>query len=180
MPSPPGAGLYSRVVPSRPCPVLKGDLVRSPSFLYALFSILAGCQPAAADRDSSPAAPAPTTAKTLERAVPEAVTPEVSVHNIVYVCEDGRRLAARYDGERAFLSLGERTLTLVLHPAASGARYIGEGMQWWTRAWIRPDWRPCLQGSPIRMLRQAYSVGRCGLPFRPSTEPKRADFSNSI
>ena len=133
MPSPPGAGLYSRVVPSRPCPVLKGDLVRSPSFLYALFSILAGCQPAAADRDSSPAAPAPTTAKTLERAAPEAVTPEVSVHNIVYVCENGRRLAARYDGERAFLSLGERTLTLVLHPAASGARYIGEGMQWWTR-----------------------------------------------
>ncbi|MNY41327.1 Membrane-bound lysozyme-inhibitor of c-type lysozyme [compost metagenome] len=71
--------------------------------------------------------------KAIERAAPEAVTPEVSVHNVVYRCEDGRQVAARYDGQRAFLSFSDRSLTLNLHPSASGARYVGDGMQWWTR-----------------------------------------------
>lgn len=94
---------------------------------------LSACQPSAADRDSSPAAPAPTTAKAIERAAPEAVSPEVSVHNVVYRCEDGRQVAARYDGQRAFLKLGEQSLTLNIHPSASGVRYVGAGIQWWTR-----------------------------------------------
>lgn len=94
---------------------------------------VAACQPSAADRDSSPAAPAPTTAKAIERASPAAVSPEVSVHNVVYRCEDGRRVAARYDGERAFLSLGEQSVTLTASPSASGVRYVGAGTQWWTR-----------------------------------------------
>lgn len=99
--------------------------------------VLAACQPSAADRDSSPAAPAPTTAKTLERAAPEAVSPELSVHNVVYRCTDGRTVAARYDGERAFLSVDGRSVTLNTHPSASGARYVGGGLQWWTRGMDR-------------------------------------------
>ena len=98
---------------------------------------LAACQPSAADRDTSPAAPAPTAAKTIERAAPEAVSPELSVHNVVYRCTDGRTVAARYDGERAFLSLDGRSLTLTTHPSASGARYVGGGVQWWTRGMDR-------------------------------------------
>lgn len=117
-----------------------------PALTPSLILALAACQPSAADRDSSPAAPAPTTAKTIERAAPEAVSPEVSVHNVVYRCSDGRTVAARYDGERAFLSVDGRSLTMNTHPSASGARYVGGGMQWWTRGMDQGRLSPLADG----------------------------------
>lgn len=136
-------------------------------------ALLAACQPSSADRDSSPAAPAPTTAKAIERAAPEAVSPELSVHNVVYRCTDGRTVAVRYDSERAFLSVGGSNVTLNIHPSASGARYVGPGVQWWTRGMEHGQLSPLTDG-------QTYAEPDSGVvctttaPTTPATAPDAA------
>ncbi|ODT87963.1 MliC family protein [Phenylobacterium sp. SCN 70-31] len=52
----------------------------------------------------------------------------------VYVCADGRIVRALYpDTETARLKLetGEQALKIAI--SASGARYVGQGVQWWTK-----------------------------------------------
>ena len=108
--------------------------------------LLAACQPASADRDSSPAVPAPATTRAVERAAPAAASPELSVHNVVYRCTDGRSVAVRYDSERAFVSVDGGNVTLNVHPAASGVRYVGPGVQWWTRGMTHGQLSPLAEG----------------------------------
>jgi membrane-bound inhibitor of C-type lysozyme len=85
--------------------------------LIALTLLLAGCQ-------SSPPAPAAAT-KTL-----------------AYTCDDGRLVQAGYpDTDTAELAFGGRTYRLHIAISGSGARYIGDGWQWWskgTQAWLAP------------------------------------------
>jgi len=51
-----------------------------------------------------------------------------------YRCEDGRTLQAGYpDSETAVVDVDGRAHPLRIAPAASGARYIGFGLQWWTK-----------------------------------------------
>lgn len=80
---------------------------------------LAACQQPAPDdapAPSAPVEPAPSTA------------PMVG-----YACESGTTIQARYpDSATAELVYRGQTLALRAAVAASGARYVGEGVEWWT------------------------------------------------
>jgi membrane-bound inhibitor of C-type lysozyme len=61
--------------------------------------------------------PAPGTAKTM-----------------TYHCDDGRTVQASYpDTGTAVLTLGGQVHHLRITLSASGARYAGDGWQWWTK-----------------------------------------------
>lgn len=141
--------------------------------LAPLALLTAACQPSSADRDSSPAAPAPTTAKPIERAAPVAVSPELSVHNVVYRCTDGRIVTVRYDSERAFIGVEGGNVTLNVHPSASGVRYVGPGVQWWTRGMEHGQLSPLTEG-------ETYAEPDSGVactatpPTAPATAPDAA------
>lgn len=52
----------------------------------------------------------------------------------VYHCTDGRTVLARYPTtDTAALALQGQTYTLRIAVSASGARYVGDGWQWWTK-----------------------------------------------
>lgn len=75
--------------------------------------------------DAAPAAaPAPSAATAAAAADPKSTT---------YACADGRTVTAAYDGEYAGLSVGDRAYRLRTAISASGARYVGQGLQWWTK-----------------------------------------------
>jgi membrane-bound inhibitor of C-type lysozyme len=88
--------------------------MRRPVSCAALALALAGC--------GRHAAPPPTPAAA------QPVKPAT-----VYHCADGRTVQARYDGRRAELQVGGRRYALAAAMSASGARYVGEGLQWWTK-----------------------------------------------
>jgi len=51
-----------------------------------------------------------------------------------YACADGRMIEAVYaPPDRAQLLLNERTLDMTITRSASGARYVGSGLVWWTK-----------------------------------------------
>ncbi|MDR3089418.1 MAG: MliC family protein [Desulfobulbaceae bacterium] len=52
---------------------------------------------------------------------------------ISYQCESGRRIVASYPegGDRATVFYQGKTLRLTRAVAASGARYVGDGHEWW-------------------------------------------------
>lgn len=52
----------------------------------------------------------------------------------IYQCEDGERFEVAYPNDQmAILNYQGQLLLLNLAVSASGARYIGEGWQWWTK-----------------------------------------------
>ena len=64
-----------------------------------------------------------------------ASTPSGHVHAWVnYTCSDGQVVQASYpDDNTAIIRLKGETHTLHIALSGSGARYIGEGWQWWTK-----------------------------------------------
>lgn len=81
---------------------------------------LAGC------RDTKPASsgPSPQTAG--------PVNPDPGL--TTYACVDGQRITAGYPDEKtAIVTYKGHAYTLQLARSADGARYIGYGLQWWTR-----------------------------------------------
>lgn len=79
---------------------------------------LAACQPKV-DAQAPPA----------ESAAAPAAAPATA-----YTCDDGVPVLARYpDPTTAIVDYQGRTLTLKSAMAASGVRYVGEGLQWWTK-----------------------------------------------
>lgn len=68
---------------------------------------------------------------------PRSTTPSVA-----YRCDDGRQIQANYQGtDHAVLAVDGATHRLTIARSASGARYVGEGWQWWTKggqAWLAP------------------------------------------
>lgn len=53
---------------------------------------------------------------------------------ITYGCESGRSLAASYPTDSiAFVRYAGATREMRVAVSASGARYTGDGMEWWTR-----------------------------------------------
>ena len=74
--------------------------------------------------------PAPKPAPAAAPAAP-AVS---SAATTVYACANGAAARASYpDAQTAIVDYQGRTYTLKATPAASGARYVGEGLQWWTQ-----------------------------------------------
>lgn len=58
----------------------------------------------------------------------------VSMSWVHYVCEDGRTVSALYtDPQTAQLKLAGSTHLLKIARSASGARYTGDALQWWTK-----------------------------------------------
>lgn len=67
-----------------------------------------------------------------------------------YVCEDGRTVRAAYpDPNTAIVNVGGMTRTLKVAISASGARYIGEGVQWWTKGMDQAQLSPLASGEEI-------------------------------
>lgn len=94
--------------------------------IAALGLAAAACgQPA----DEAPAA-AERAGSTLPSITGEPTTAPVTV---AYVCEDGATLSATYSGEEASVEYGGETYAMTTQMSASGARYVGDGLQWWTR-----------------------------------------------
>lgn len=61
-----------------------------------------------------------------------AVNPDPKV--TIYTCEDGRRIEAGYpDRDTAMVKVDGRPYPLKAAVAASGVRYVGYGLQWWTK-----------------------------------------------
>ncbi len=53
---------------------------------------------------------------------------------IVYTCPDGAEVIARYpDTTTAVIRYKGKVHTLKTAPTGDGARYIGDGLQWWTK-----------------------------------------------
>lgn len=69
---------------------------------------------------------------------------------LTYRCEDGRTLRAAYpDSETAILEVGGQTHRLNVARSASGARYVGDGWQWWTKGMADGMIAPLAPGEEI-------------------------------
>ena len=94
---------------------------------------------AACEKKTEAPKPAPTEdalAQTPPPAAPATPTSDAAAagKEIVYACADGAVLKARYpDDKTAVVEYGGQTRTLTVAMSASGARYVGEGLQWWTK-----------------------------------------------
>ena len=83
-------------------------------------------------------------AKTAEK-TPAPVAPTAS-----YVCDDGRTIRASYpDSDTAIVEVDGRTRTLKIAISASGARYTGDGLQWWTKGVDQGQLSPLAPGEDI-------------------------------
>lgn len=61
-----------------------------------------------------------------------AVNPDPKV--TLYTCEDGRQVEAGYpDAQTAMVKVEGRPYPLKVAMSGSGARYVGYGLQWWTK-----------------------------------------------
>lgn len=68
----------------------------------------------------------------------------------VYRCADGRQVAAIYpDHDTAVLTFDGSRHVLHVALSASGARYVGEGWQWWTRGMHEGSLAPLRAGETI-------------------------------
>ncbi|CAN7239903.1 MliC family protein [Phenylobacterium sp. LjRoot225] len=82
----------------------------------------------ACERPGDPASAAPPKAP----AVAAPVNPDPGVRT--YRCDDGRSVQAGYpDRDTAVVDVDGHAYTLKAQAAASGVRYVGFGLQWWTK-----------------------------------------------
>lgn len=87
---------------------------------------LAVCAALAACQQPEPAAPP---------AAPAEPSAPVQGTLAVYSCESGRTVSVQYDGRQsAVVTYDDQTYQTRIVEAASGARYSGSGIQWWTAA----------------------------------------------
>jgi membrane-bound inhibitor of C-type lysozyme len=95
----------------------------APAVVLAPLLAFAACSrsPEPAPAAAAPEGPHPT---------PPAAS---AVTTSVYECPDGRKITATYDRQSAELRIGDKTYRLKTAISASGARYVGDGVQWWTK-----------------------------------------------
>ena len=87
----------------------------------AALSATAACQQNAPEQPAAPAEPAPATG--------------ADVAAVAYACQSGQLIQARYpDKTTARLTYKGQDFVLRSAPAATGARYIGQGVEWATSA----------------------------------------------
>lgn len=68
----------------------------------------------------------------VKAASPAAVNPDAGVRT--YLCEDGRTVEAGYpDRDTAVVDVGGHAHPLKAQVSADGVRYVGFGLQWWTK-----------------------------------------------
>jgi membrane-bound inhibitor of C-type lysozyme len=77
---------------------------------------------------------APTTAPAAPPSSTVAKAPaEAAQRTITYRCGNGRTLDAVYARDKAVIQWGGKRHELKITRSASGARYVGDGLQWWTK-----------------------------------------------
>lgn len=96
-------------------------MLRSIALLTASALVAAACtQPEEKAQPPAPAQPAPQSAQPM--------APPVS-----YACESGESVTVQYpDTATAQITYRTQTFVLRLTPAATGVRYAGSGLEWWT------------------------------------------------
>lgn len=68
----------------------------------------------------------------------------------VYACDDGRTVRASYpDPDTAVVEVDGKTRDLKIAISASGARYTGDGYQWWTKGMTQGQLSPLAAGEDI-------------------------------
>jgi membrane-bound inhibitor of C-type lysozyme len=96
--------------------------------LFASVLALAGCASTAAQRTQS----------------------NGSLSWISYACSDGQLVRASYpDTSTAVVKIKDQTYTLHVAISGSGARYTGDGWQWWTKGMHDGMWAPLQAGESI-------------------------------
>lgn len=80
---------------------------------------------------------------------PEAPPPKAAPIT-TYACDDGRTVRASYpDSETAVVEVDGASRTLKIAISASGARYTGDGVQWWTKGADQAQLSPLAAGEDI-------------------------------
>jgi membrane-bound inhibitor of C-type lysozyme len=119
---------------------------RRPVVVVAGLAALTACSPDA----SAPAAPAPTS--------PAPLTP------VSYVCESRANVAVEYPSSTtARLTYQGRAHVLQAMPAASGARYVGTELEWWTAVRNGQE-TGVLRRVPANAESQGVVLERCSRP----------------
>ncbi|WP_312160858.1 MliC family protein [Phenylobacterium sp.] len=68
----------------------------------------------------------------------------------VYACDDGRTVRASYpDPDTAVVEVDGRSRNLKIAISASGARYTGDGYQWWAKGMTQAQLSPLAAGEEI-------------------------------
>ena len=89
-------------------------------------------------------------AKTPEASAAAAPAAQAASAPTTYACDDGRSVKASYpDADTARVELDGKTHTLKIAVSASGARYVGEGLQWWTKGMTDGQLSPLKTGEDI-------------------------------
>ncbi|WP_395673560.1 MliC family protein [Phenylobacterium sp.] len=78
-----------------------------------------------------------------------ASTPPLDRPAAVLHCENGETVEAGYAGNIAVVRYKNRRHEMRVAMSASGARYIGDGMQWWTKGFDQGTIAPLPPGETI-------------------------------
>ncbi|PLR20226.1 hypothetical protein SGCZBJ_22405 [Caulobacter zeae] len=105
---------------------------------------------AACEKKTEAPKPAPTPDNLAQSPAPPAAPASAEPKQIVYACADGSVLKATYpDDKTAVVEYGDKTRTLTVAMSASGARYVGEGLQWWTKGMTEGMVAPLKDGEDV-------------------------------
>lgn len=78
----------------------------------------------------------------------EVAKPEAKLTS--YACADGRTVRASYpDPDTAVVEIDGKSRNLKIAISASGARYTGDGYQWWTKGMSEAQLSPLAPGEDI-------------------------------
>ncbi|MEW4467656.1 MliC family protein [Parasphingorhabdus sp. JC815] len=110
-------------------------LINGTAMIFATLA-LAACGTNTADQTDE-------TVQTEETAQPETET----VTKTTYKCEDGTVVEASYpDTDTATVVIGDKTVEMTTEVSASGARYVGDSWEWWTKGMTEGMLAPLAEG----------------------------------
>jgi membrane-bound inhibitor of C-type lysozyme len=79
-----------------------------------------------------------------------AVPPRAAAPATRYACSDGRSVVARYpDTDTAMLDIDGVAHVLTIARSADGARYVGDGWQWWAKGLRHGSLAPLVAGETV-------------------------------
>ena len=106
---------------------------------------LAGCNASPTKTES----PATDTAESAAPKADAAATP-AATELVRYSCADGSTVEARYPTpDTAQIVTNGKTVDMKVAQSASGARYVGDGWQWWTKGMTDGMLAPLKAGEDI-------------------------------
>jgi membrane-bound inhibitor of C-type lysozyme len=118
--------------------------------------------------------PVPEPSAPVAQAPPPAAAPaqpvNPTVHVVEYRCADGSLLQAAYpDADTAVVTWKDHAYTLKTARSASGARYTGYGLQWWTKGLEEGTAAPLKDGETIASAKGVACTAPSVEPPAPGT-----------